>query len=236
MRGVKAFTVDTGGTVLDWHSGFATALAQGGAEQGLQRDWHSLANEIRRKSMSLMINHGADGSISRTMDDAHRMALDEVLESHGLDVFSEEQKRYIAYDVPHAFQGWPDVAQALPSLRADRFVVSFTILSYRMIIETARVNGLEWDAVFSCEGIGIYKTQPGPYVAVSQYLQLDPSECCMVACHPFDLDAAKGVGYRTAFVRRPQEWGPDEVAVEPDSNAYDLIVNDFNELAAAVSN
>ena len=29
----------------------------------------------------------------------------------------------------------------------------------------------------------------------------------MVACHNFDLNAAKAQGFRTAFVRRPDEWG-----------------------------
>ena len=29
----------------------------------------------------------------------------------------------------------------------------------------------------------------------------------MVACHNFDLMAARAVGYHSAFVRRPMEWG-----------------------------
>lgn len=29
----------------------------------------------------------------------------------------------------------------------------------------------------------------------------------MIACHPVDLDADRGVGFRTALVRRPREWG-----------------------------
>ena len=35
-------------------------------------------------------------------------------------------------------------------------VASFTILSYRLILDTAKKNGLSWDAVFSCEAIGKY--------------------------------------------------------------------------------
>ena len=49
---------------------------------------------------------------------------------------------------------------------------SFTLLSYRLIIDTAKANGLSWDAVFSCEGIGKYKILPEAYQAVAQYLQL----------------------------------------------------------------
>jgi 2-haloacid dehalogenase len=53
----------------------------------------------------------------------------------------------------------------------------------------------------------------------------------MVACHNFDLDAARAEGYRTAFVHRPAEWGPSD---PPDPNpnpAADLIVPGFAELA-----
>ena len=49
----------------------------------------------------------------------------------------------------------------------------------------------------------------------------------MVACHNFDLDAAKKVGFKTAFVRRPNEWG---VAGPPDPTPnpnHDIIVDTF---------
>ena len=45
LHKVKALTFDTGGTVLDWHSGFSTAMADVGAKYGIKRDWGKLANE-----------------------------------------------------------------------------------------------------------------------------------------------------------------------------------------------
>jgi 2-haloacid dehalogenase len=52
----------------------------------------------------------------------------------------------------------------------------------------------------------------------------------MVACHNFDLNAAKACGYQTAFVRRPDEWGaegpPDP---EPDPR-HDIVASSFPEL------
>jgi 2-haloacid dehalogenase len=57
-----------------------------------------------------------------------------------------------------------------------------------------------------------------------------PHEIVMVACHNFDLDAARGAGFRTAFVRRPDEWGP---AGPPDpipNPACDIVVDGFAEL------
>jgi 2-haloacid dehalogenase len=53
----------------------------------------------------------------------------------------------------------------------------------------------------------------------------------MVACHNFDLDAAGSAGYRTCFVRRPDEWG---AAGSPDptpNTANDLIVDGFAHFA-----
>ena len=111
------------------------------------------------------------------------------------------------------------------------------VLSYRVIIDTAKANGLSWDAVISCEGIGKYKILPESYQTAARYLQLDPSECLMVAGHNFDLNAARAVGFKTAFVRRPNEWGEEGAvammgagSAEPDEH-HDIIVDTFPELA-----
>lgn len=230
---IRALTFDTGGTILDWHTGFTKAFAAAGARHGLTRDWPALANELRRRTLKSMLNQGATAPPAHTIDGAHRKVLSELLIEHGLDDhFTEDDVRAIAFEAPHNFECWPDFPAVLPQLRKKYIVASFTILSFRLIIDTARHNGLSWDAVFSCEGIGKYKLLPEAYHAVARYLQLEPRACCMVACHNFDLDAAKAVGFRTAFVRRPDEWGhvgpPD-----PEPNpAHDIIVDDFPQLAA----
>ncbi len=48
----------TGGTILDWHTGFSSALAKAGAKYGLQKDWPGLANELRRRSLGLTVKMG----------------------------------------------------------------------------------------------------------------------------------------------------------------------------------
>ena len=48
MSNVKALCFDTGGTILDWHTGMRTALAAVGVRHGIERDWAWLANEFRR--------------------------------------------------------------------------------------------------------------------------------------------------------------------------------------------
>ena len=98
----------------------------------------------------------------------------------------------------------------------------------------SRHNRIAWDAVVSCEMIGVYKTEQEAYRTCARWLALPPERILMVACHNFDLRAARQAGYRTAFVRRPAEWGPaGPPDPEPDAGC-DVVVDDFAELAAAV--
>jgi len=109
--------------------------------------------------------------------------------------------------------------------------MSFTILSLSLVIDVSRRNAIGWDAVIPCEMLRIYKTRPEAYRRAAAHLAVEPGEILMVACHNFDLDAARGEGYRTAFVRRPDEWGP---AGPPDpipNPSTDLVVAGFAEPA-----
>jgi hypothetical protein len=54
----------------------------------------------------------------------------------------------------------------------------------------------------------------------------------LVACHVWDLDAAKARGLRTAFVARPTEYGPGKSGKAPKDGAYDVIASDFGDLAS----
>ena len=82
--------------------------------------------------------------------------------------------------------------------------------------------------------IGSYKTNPEAYTTCAKWLGYRPDEILMVACHNFDLLAAQKVGYRTAFVRRPDEWGkagPPDPTPDP---SLDLVVDGFAQLADAL--
>jgi len=156
--------------------------------------------------------------------------LDEVLGESGIGEFSAEDRRAIAQRW-HELGAWPDFVPALARLRQRYVCVSFTILSLSLVIDVSRRNAILWDAVVPCEMLRVYKTQPEAYRRAAAHLAVEPQEILMVACHNFDLDAARGEGYRTAFVRRPEEWGP---AGPPDPHpnpATDLVVAGFAELA-----
>ena len=101
------------------------------------------------------------------------MALDDIIAENGLDAFTAEDRRDIWWETPHNLEAWRDFPVVLPKLREKYICASFTILSFRMIIDTAKRNGLSWDAVISCEGIGKYKPLPEAYLTAAKWLHLE---------------------------------------------------------------
>ncbi|MCM3565870.1 haloacid dehalogenase type II [Hydrogenophaga intermedia] len=224
---IMALAFDTGGTVLDWHSGICKAFALAGQRHGVERDWHAVTNDYRRASMA-----GIVGKLQPAfnMDDVHRTVLDGVMAQHGLEMFAPQDHAQI-HRAWNSLNAWPDFAGALVRLKLKFPVVSFTMLPLAMVMAVSRRNGLEWDAVISCEMIGAYKPQPLAYEQAARWMDVAPGQILMVACHNFDLNAARACGYHTAFVRRPLEWGP---AGPPDPHPHPdctIVVDDFPTLA-----
>lgn len=227
---IQALAFDTGGTVLDWHGGLVAALKATGSRHGLDTDWHAVANDWRRRSMK-----GIVGQVNPEfqMDDIHRRVLDETLAHFSLGVFTPEE-RVDVWRAWHALDAWPDFPGALAALRQWRPVVSFTMLPTSLVVDVSRRNGLTWDAIISCEMIGVYKPHAQAYATAAKWMNLEPEQILMVACHNFDLNAAHAAGFRTAFVRRPHEWGP-EGPPDPNPNMpYDLVEDGFEGLVRNV--
>lgn len=227
---IQALTFDTGGTVLDWHGGLITAFERVGARNGVYREWHSLANAWRRRTMKGIVGQRLPDF---HMDDVHRRTLDETLAHFGLGRFSEDDRLEL-WRTWHRLDAWPDFPGALAAIRERLPVVSFTMLPTSLIVDVSRRNGITWDAIISCEMIGVYKPHPEAYQTAARWLGLAPAQILMVACHNFDLDAARQVGFKTAFVKRPHEWGPEGPPDPVPNPACDLIVDGFDALRAHV--
>ena len=224
---IKALAFDTGGTILDWHGGISRAFAAAGAKRGLDADWAAITNEYRRRSLKGIVSQV---NPAFNFDDVHRTMLDAVIADYKLDGLTAADRDAI-WRTWHALEAWPDFAAALARLRRKYVVASFTLLTTSLVIDISKKNGIDWDAIISCEMIGIYKTRPEAYATAAKWLQLDPAEILMVACHNFDLNAALGCGYKTAFVKRPSEWGREGPPDPVPNPAHTMVVDSFPELA-----
>jgi 2-haloacid dehalogenase len=225
--GIRALTFDTGGTILDWHLGISRALAAAGLRRNLRADWHEVTNEYRRRSLKAIV-----GQVNPAFnfDDVHRRVLDETIAQFGLGALTADDRDGI-WRTWHALDAWPDFPAALARIRRRYVAASFTLLTTSLVIDVSRRNGIVWDAIISCEMTGHYKTRPEAYRTAAKWLQCSPAEILMVACHNFDLDAARQCGYRTAFVRRPDEWGPGGPPDPTPNPAHDVVVDSFPALA-----
>jgi 2-haloacid dehalogenase len=228
---IKALTFDTGGTVLDWHRGISAALAAAGARRGIAADWPAITNDYRRRALKAMTRQVRPNF---NIDGVHRRVLDELAAEHGWSAFTEEDRTGLQH-AWHELAAWPDFPAALTRLRSKHIVASFTILSTALIVDVSRRNRLDWDCVVSCEMIGSYKPNPEAYTTCARWLALAPDEILMVACHNFDLLAARQVGFHTAFVRRPDEWGTAGPPDPEPAPGYDIVADDFGQLADRLS-
>ncbi len=224
---IKALTFDTGGTILDWHAGIGGAFAAAGARRGLSADWPAITNEYRRRSLKGIVGQ-VDPDFN--FDDVHRTMLDSVIADFRLEALTAGDRDAI-WRTWHDLEAWPDFPAALARLRRRYVVASFTLLTTSLVIDVSKKNSIDWDAIISCEMIGTYKTRPEAYQTAAKWLQLEPAQILMVACHNFDLNAALACGYKTAFVRRPTEWGGEGPPDPVPNPAHTLVVDTFPELA-----
>lgn len=231
-QSISALTFDTGGTVLDWHSGISAAFAEAGAADGVTADWAALTKTWRRLSTDL-VNEGIPmeaGRASLDMDGVLHKTLLTTLDRHAARGFTVQRHE----DLVRAWRtirAWPEVVLALPRLRTRFVVTPFTILKTSLIIEASKLSGLSWDCVISCEMIGIYKTHRTAYETAARWLDLPHERILMVTTHNNDLKAAHEYGFRTAFVRRPDEWGGERPPSPDPDPVADLVANDFSDLA-----
>ena len=143
-------------------------------------------------------------------------------------VADNDDKKYLYYEAPANLLSWSDFLEPFNNLKKQYLCVSFTLLSNRLVFLNSKRNKINWDLILSCETLEVYKPELEAYKKTARLLQLDPSECVMVACHSFDLNAAKLAGFKTIFVKRYNEWGANtKISVDGE---YDLVISNFKEL------
>ncbi len=159
----------------------------------------------------------------------YRTALDEMLAETGLTAPDE-----VCEQLTRTWQRldpWPDTADGLARMRRSFTIATLSNADVAAAVGICKHAGLDFDAVFTAEMAGAFKPDPRPYLTAARYLDVAPSQIMMVACHKYDLHAASALGFRTAFVSRPLEFGP---AGSPDTGFDDdFTINalDFNDLA-----
>jgi 2-haloacid dehalogenase len=225
---VKALTFDTFGTVVDYRGSIieeGQALAR--AKQ-LNVDWEKFADAWRADYAPSM-NRVRTGELPwTTLDRLNRIILDRLLVQFKITGLSEAEIAEFNR-VWHRLKPWPDAVGGLTRLKKKFTIAPLSNGNVSLLTDVAKHAGLPWDLIIGADLSKHYKPDREVYLTAAGLLELPPANIMMVAAHQDDLRAARGIGFKTAFVRRPKE-GPngDHRPVEP---GWDVVVNDFNELA-----
>ncbi len=234
LEAVQALTFDVQGTCVD----FCRPLRRMGEEvnraKGLDIDWGAASAEWRGLYRSVLDEVIAGRRPWLRVDRIYRETLDTLLERRGLAKLFSAAERDEMNAVWSRLEAWPDSVEGLARLR-KRFVVS-TLSNAGMatMVAVAKHAGLPFDAILTAELAHIYKPAPAVYQLAVDYIGCRPDQIMMVACHKYDLAAARAFGMRTAFVARPLEFGPDVMPDTADEDWFDVYAGDFVALAGAL--
>lgn len=230
ISGVRALTFDVFGTVVDWRSSIIRECGRLGNSKGIDRDWGKFADSWRGGYAPAM-NMVRTGEIPWTsIDTLHRMVLERLLEEYGIDGLSENEKAELNR-AWHRLEPWPDSIEGIERIRKRFIAATLSNGNVSLLVDMAKHAGITWDCVLSSELSGHYKPDKEVYMTAAGLLGLEPGSIMMVAAHTDDLLAARSLGFKTAFVSRPLEFGPSDRAEETDDMPFDIIAQDFLDLA-----
>jgi 2-haloacid dehalogenase len=227
---VKALTFDVFGTVVDWRGSILREGQAFGREKGLDVDWAQFAEAWRAGYGPSMDRVRRDELPWTNIDGLHRLILEGLLEPFGLSGLSEAELDHLNR-VWHRLAPWPDAVEGLQRLRQRYVVASLSNGNVALLVDMAKRAGLPWDCVLSSELARHYKPDLEVYRLAAQLLGLAPPQVMMVAAHNGDLLAAQQVGFRTAFVLRAEEYGPEQTTNLEADPSVDVVAKDFIDLA-----
>jgi 2-haloacid dehalogenase len=220
---IKVLAFDIFGTVVDWHS----SIVQEVERLALNIDANQFALDWRAGYRPAMDQVLSGQQPWTSIDDIHRLILDELLVKYQISTLSEAQKNDLNY-IWHRLNPWPDTVAALNQLKQDYIICTLSNGNIRLLVDLAKYAKLPWDTIFSAENFKAYKPSPKTYLGVADLLNVAPRQVMMVATHQDDLAAARGCGLRTAYIERAFEYGAAQLkdsspCIDNNLHATDLL-------------
>jgi 2-haloacid dehalogenase len=225
----RALLFDVFGTVADWRGGVIRECRRLAGLKRARADWGAFADAWRAGYRPAMDRVRRGELRWQTIDALHALILDDIAPAFGLRFSAADKRRLVL--AWHRLPPWPDTVPGLTRLRRRYTIGTLSNGNVGLLVDLAKAGGLSWDCVFSAELFRHYKPDPETYLGAAGLLGLRPAEVMLVAAHKDDLAAAKRCGLKTAFVRRPLEFGPrGSPDLSPDRR-FTLNCDDFLDLA-----
>jgi 2-haloacid dehalogenase len=207
MERVRALLFDVFGTLVDWRGSISREAEATLAPRGVAIDWEAFADAWHSRYQPALDEVRSGRLPFTTLDVLNRRNLDAILKDFGLDAV-DEPARIELNRAWHRLDAWPDSAPGLARLRTKYWLAPCSNGNIAIMVSLARRNGIIWDAILGAEVARDYKPKAAVYLSAAAAFGCLPEQTMMVAAHSYDLIAAAAAGLRTAFVARPDEYGP----------------------------
>ncbi|RMD39924.1 hypothetical protein DV735_g5202, partial [Chaetothyriales sp. CBS 134920] len=227
----KALLTDVFGTVVDWRGTVVKHLTNSAKkaleapppasssdavavvavrEAAAQVSWADFAQRWRVTYYHFTQSYDPDKGPFKSVDEHHLDSLIELVNEYNIQgLWTDDQLKEISL-IWHALDPWPDSAPGLRALNDKFITATLSNGNTTLLADLARHGNLEYTHLISAEDFKAYKPHPTVYLGAAEKLGLAPSQCAMVAAHLGDLEAARGCGYQTIYIDRPQEGDLDQ--------------------------
>ena len=198
---IKVIAFDVFGTVVDWHG-------------SVSREIEAMNLDVDASAFALAWRAGYQPAMKSVMankewiilDVLHRRILDSVLGEFGLDSMPEVERQHLNL-IWHRLTPWTDSVEGLTRLKSRFTISSLSNGNISLLCDMAKNAGIPWDCILSAENFGKYKPHPDTYLGVARTFNLQPHQVILAAAHHGDLQAARELGLKTAYIERPFEYG-----------------------------
>lgn len=230
---VKAIVFDVFGTVVDWRGSTIAEIRSFARGRGLALDAEAFADQWRGLYQPSMEEVRAGRRPFAILDDLHRESLLALLERHGVKRLAAHEIEHLVR-IWHRLHPWPDMRSGLVRLGTRYITGTLSNGNVGLLTRLAKFGHLPFDVILGAEPARAYKPLPEAYLRTADLLNLAPEEMMLAAAHNDDLAAAARVGYRTAFIVRPMEKGPNQTVDLGATEAWDVVTDSCHGLADAM--
>ena len=227
---IRALTFDVFGTVVDWRGSIIAEGERLNRDWELSVDWATFASAWRARYQPSMEAVRSGKRPWTILDVLHREGLDALLEQFEVKGLSEAQIDHLNR-AWHRLRPWSDSVSGLTRLKQKYTLATLSNGNVALLVNMAKHSRLPWDAILGAEVAQHYKPQPEAYLTTARMLGLRPEQCLMVAAHNNDLVHAASHGFRTAFIHRSTEYGPDQSTDLEPTEDFDWIARGLDDLA-----
>jgi 2-haloalkanoic acid dehalogenase type II len=227
--GFRALSFDCYGTLIDWETGIAEALAPWAQRHGLEAD-------------RLLDDFGATESAVESQNpgllypEVLQRVIVEIGAAHGVTVTQAEALRF-----GDSVGDWPafaDSPRALATLKERFKLVILSNVDFKSFSRSNERLGVGFDLILTAEGIGSYKPSPRNFEVLLREvgsLGIEPRSLLHVAQSLYhDHLPAQAAGLKTVWIdRRGEQEGPGATPAPDAPVAPDWTYRSLTAFAAA---